>query len=139
MKFKDIPNRGKANMYRKKYERWKDYSLNNIGFFPVFQTFKEEYLLKHLSGNAVKLYIYIGLRTGNKTGETWITIDHMAKYFEKSPRTISNWLQELEEHNLITRMQLQYNEPAHTFLRPYGYSSILQNPDVFQSNKGLLE
>ncbi|MEB9335642.1 helix-turn-helix domain-containing protein [Bacillus cereus] len=138
MKFEEIPNHGKSSIYKKKYERWKVYSLNNIGFFPIFQTFKEEYLLKHLSGNAVKLYIYIGLRSGNKTGETWVTIDHMAKYFDKSPRTISNWLQELEDHKLIKRMQLQYNEPAHTFLQPYGYSSLLENPDnVFQNNKGL--
>ncbi|MHA4202327.1 helix-turn-helix domain-containing protein [Bacillus cereus] len=135
MKFNELPNHVKAKMYKKNYKRWKEFSLDNIGYFPVFQTFKEDYFLRHLSGNAVKLYIYIGLKSGNKSGETWVTIDTMCKYFQKSPRTISNWIQELEDHKLIKRLQLQYNEPSHTFLQPYGYSSITpDNPNVFQSD-----
>lgn len=125
MKFNDLPNYRKAEMHRSNYKKWKEKSLDFCGYFPVFQHFKEGFILRELSGNALKLYIYIGLHTGNKTGETWVTIESMSNYFEKSPRTISYWLEELIEQDLITRIQLNYNEPAHTFLIPYGYQFLL--------------
>ena len=125
MKFDDLPNYRKAEMYRSNYKKWKEKSLDLVGFFPVFHHFKEEFILRELSGNALKLYIYLGLHTGNKTGETWVTIESMARYFEKSPRTISYWLEELIEYRLITRIQLNHNEPSHTFLLPYGYNFLL--------------
>lgn len=124
MKFNDLPNNRKADFFRLNYKEWKEQSLDSIGYFPIFNSFKEEFLLKELSGNAVKLYIYLGLHTGNKTGETWITIDSMVKYFEKSPRTISNWIDELVSLGLIKRLQFDYNKPAHTFLLPYGYKTL---------------
>lgn len=126
MKFEDLPNHRKAEIYRSNYTKWKGKSLDTAGYFPVFQPFKEGFLLRELSGNALKLYVYLGLHTGNKTGETWVTIESMATYFEKSKRTISTWLEELIAHDLIVRMQLTYNEPAHTFLLPYGYSILLE-------------
>lgn len=49
-----------------------------------------------------------------------MSIDTISKYFKKSKRTISNWLQELEEKKLIKRLQLENNGVAHTFLIPYG-------------------
>lgn len=126
MSFADLPNYRKGEIYRENYRKWKEKSLDVSGYFPIFQPFKEGYILKDLSGNALKLYVYLGMQAGNKTGETWVTIDTMAKYFEKSNRTISNWLEELIVHNLIVRMQLRYDEPAHTFLMPYGYSILLE-------------
>jgi len=42
----------------------------------------------------------------------------MANVLGKSPRTISNWLKELENKNLIIRMQLRPNGVTHTFLLP---------------------
>lgn len=126
MKFEDLPNYRKGEIYRSNYKKWKEKSLDTVGYFPIFQPFKEGFLLRELSGNALKLYVYLGLHTGNKTGETWVTIDSMAKYFEKSNRTISAWLEELIAHDLIVRIQLNYNEPAHTFLVPYGYSILIE-------------
>ncbi|HDR7327128.1 helix-turn-helix domain-containing protein [Bacillus toyonensis] len=135
MKFNELPNYRKAEIHRKNYKNWKDNSLENIGYFPVFQTFKESYLLQNLSGNAFKLYIYLGLQSGNKTGETWVTIETISKYFKKSPRTISNWIQELEDHKLIERLQLKPNEPSHTFLQGYGFTTAMIVSNILQSDK----
>lgn len=120
MKFEDLPNYRKSEIYRNNYKKWKEESLIYIGYFPIFQSFKEEFLLRNLSGNALKLYIYLGLHAGNKTGETWVTIENIAKYFEKSPRAVSYWIEELVDSKLIDRIQLKYNESSHTFLIPYG-------------------
>lgn len=124
MRFEKLPNYRKAEIYRANYKLWKELSLDNEGYFPIFQMFKEDFLLSKISGNALKLYIYLGLHTGNKTGETWINIESMAKYFNKSPRTISNWLDELINLKLIERCQLKFNASAHTFLLPYGYDKL---------------
>lgn len=116
-----LPNKRKAELFRKEYEHWKKDAFNRFGFFPIFQPLKEDYLLRKLSGNAVKLYIYLGLSSGNETGETWVSISTMAKYFGKSERTISYWLKELEELFLIERLQMEKDGVAHTFIKPYGY------------------
>lgn len=115
-----IPNKRKAEINREDFSKWKRNALDNFGFFPVFQPLKETFILKKLSGNALRLYLYLGLMSDNNTGETWVSIDTMATYFEKSKRTISDWLKELEKAGLIERMQLKPNEVSHTFLKPYG-------------------
>lgn len=124
MDFKDLPNYRKADLYRKDYMQWKQHSFKHLGFFPVFQPFKNDFLLKKLSGNAFKLYVYLGLNSANNTGDTWVSIETMCQYFDKSPRTISNWIEELLKYNLIKRLQLNYNESAYTFLRPYGIQEL---------------
>jgi len=119
--FNDLPNKRKADFYRENYARWKKSHFNSEGFFPIFQSFKESFLLRRLSGNAVKLYLYLGLMAGNETGETWVSISTMAKYFQRTERTINTWLKELEDAKLIKRMQMEPDGVAHTFLQ--GYSS----------------
>ncbi|MBO1005917.1 helix-turn-helix domain-containing protein [Pseudogracilibacillus auburnensis] len=114
-----LPNYRKAELLEQDYSAWKSASLEKGGYFPVFNGFKEEYLLKNLSGNAIKMYLYLGLHSGNETGTTWVGIETIAKYFDKSPRTISYWLKELEEAELIVRMQMEKNGVSYTFLRPY--------------------
>lgn len=117
--FNELPNYRKADFLEQRYSSWKASSLEKGGYFPIFSAFKEDFLLKKLSGNAVKLYLYLGLHSGNDTGKTWVSIENIAKYFGKSPRTVSNWLQELEEAELIERMQMEKNGVSYTFLRPY--------------------
>lgn len=128
-----IPNRLRAEENRKRYKGWKEVSLSKFGYFPIFQPLKETSLLRNLSGNALRLYIYLGLRTGNETGETWISIETMANYFGKSQRTISGWLKELEKVQLIERFQLKPNEVAHTFLLPYG-RHLMSDKNNLQKN-----
>jgi hypothetical protein len=117
--FNELPNHRKGDIFEKNYSIWKSNSLKTSGYFPIFNGFKENYYLKNISGNAIKLYIYLGLHTGNETGRTWVSIENIAKYFEKSPRTISYWLKELDEAHLIERLQMEKNGVSHTFLRPY--------------------
>ncbi|MEF9992742.1 MAG: helix-turn-helix domain-containing protein [Acinetobacter sp.] len=120
MKFSTLTNSKKSKYYIKNYSLWR---LKNkeqqSGFFIVYNDFKEKNILKNISGNALKLYIFLGLNSKNETGESWYTVETIAKYFEKSPRTINYWIKELEEYNLIQRMQLEMNAPAHTYLQPY--------------------
>lgn len=98
-------------------------------------------MLRNLSGNAVKLYIYLGLMAGNETGETWVSLDTTAAYFGKTKRAVSEWVKELEEAQLIERMQLKPNEVAHTFLLPYGWHRLndpnsLQFKQVYDEENG---
>lgn len=127
MELKNLPNYKKAEIYKEDYANWKKNSLENCGYFPIFESFKETYLLKNLSGNALKLYLFLGLRSRNKTGETWVSIETIAKYFGKTNRTISIWIKELEEKKLIKRMQLERNKSSHTYLQPYGEHLLIQN------------
>jgi len=121
MTFKDknLLNKDKAEIYKRDYKDWKKLYIDTKGWIPIFNTFKDDFLLRELSGNAVKLYLYLGLHAKNETGECWVAIDTMAKYFDKSPRTISGWIKELENAHLIKRMQFEKNGVSYTFLRPY--------------------
>lgn len=108
-----------AKMSKENYKVWKDNSLENAGYFVIFNGFLEQKMLKKISGNALKLYVFLGIKSDNYTGESFFSIQSIAKYFGKSERTISNWIAELEELKLIKRVQLKHNEVSHTFLQPY--------------------
>lgn len=126
---KRILNSIKASLYKDKYKKWKKYSLQNEGYFPVFSGFKEKYYLRNLSGGAVKLYIYLGLASKSWTGETWVSLTQMAAYFQCSKRTINNWLKELQELGLVKRMQLELDGPCYSFLQPYGEMNDFDGED----------
>jgi len=115
---KENTKRSKATHLRKEHSLWRDTNfINKTGFYPLFHDFKK--LLPDLSGGAVSLFVYLGLHSNNQTGECFHSIDKISKFFDKSPRTISKWINELEEVKLIERLQLEINGPAHTFIRPY--------------------
>lgn len=100
------------------YQLWKEKKFNErIGFFPIFSDFKP--YLNKLSPGAVSLYIYFGLHANYKTGEVFHSVGKMAIFYNKSTRTISNWVRELEDNNLIVRKQKKLNSVSHTYLLPY--------------------
>lgn len=101
------------------YQVWKEKRLEEPGWFPIYNEFKENNLLKNISGNSLKLYIYLGIHSKNISGISWHSLETIGKYFNKSPRTISNWLEELKNKGLIERIQLDRSTTAITFLRPY--------------------
>ena len=102
------------------YEKWKKNTLSyKVGYFIIFQTFKDNNLLAQISGSALKLYLFLGLHTNNYSGECWVTIQKAAEYFGKDPRTISIWIKELEKLGLIERVQVKPKQPSYTFLKPY--------------------
>jgi len=119
-----ISNGMKAEFFKREFRVWKHNALSESTYFPVFKEFKESHLLRNLSGGALKVYIYLGLHSKQWTGETWVTLEQMAAYFDVSKRTINNWLRELKRKRLIERMQMEINGVSFTFLRPYGYISV---------------
>ncbi|MFC6603992.1 hypothetical protein ACFQDF_24710, partial [Ectobacillus funiculus] len=50
---------------------------------------------------------------------SWHSIETIGKYFGRSPRTISKWLEELKKIGLIERIQPDMSSSAVTFLKPY--------------------
>lgn len=108
-----------ARLDRENFKQWKKDNLKSSGYFVIFNGFQANGYLKKLSGNALKLYIYLGVHSDNVTGESFHGIETIAKYFGKSERTIYTWFNELVDLHLIRRAQLEFNGPAHTFLQPY--------------------
>ncbi|MCT0010654.1 helix-turn-helix domain-containing protein (plasmid) [Weissella cibaria] len=114
-----MENRERAKVVTENYRVWKKQSLEDAGYFIIFNGFLESNILNRISGGALKLYIFLGLRSDNKTGESFYKIKTMSEYFGVNDRTITNWLRELEKLNLIKRMQLGYNSVSRTYLVPY--------------------
>ncbi|MBP1044626.1 helix-turn-helix domain-containing protein [Vagococcus sp. BWB3-3] len=114
------------------YEIWRQEQFEKkIGFFPVFSDFKP--YMKKLSPGAISLYVYFGLHANHKTGEVFHSVATIANFFNKSPRTISNWIYELESERLIERHQQKVNSVSHTYLVPYNWQSgYLKTEDDFK-------
>lgn len=102
------------------YELWRQGQFEEkIGFFPVFSDFKP--YMRMLSPGAITLYLYFGLHANHKTGEVFHSVATIANFFGKNPRTISNWISELEGQGLIRRSQKKVNSVSHTYLIPYSW------------------
>ncbi len=67
----------------------------------------------------MKAYIYFGMHANNSTGECWHSNERMCEFFEVDIRTMKKWVAELEERNLIRRVQVGYKRAANTFIIPY--------------------
>lgn len=119
MKTDNLKNNEKGIIMRSNFRRWKLDSLDEAGYFIIFQGFMESGMLNKISGNALKLYIYLGINSNNFEGIVWHSNFRIAKYFDKSERTIRTWMKELEDFHLIKRMQLKYDGTAYTYLQPY--------------------
>ena len=128
-KYSDLSSYAKSENAKRNYEKWKESAINDNGFFIIFNGFVESKILKNINGNALKLYIFFGVHSKNSTGESFYSIKEIAAYFNKSERTISNWIKELEKMHLIERYQLAYDEVAHTYLQPYNAGKKRKNID----------
>ena len=115
----NLSNEKKGIIMRTKYRRWKLDSLDEAGYFVIFQGFIENNILNKISGNALKLYIYIGMNSNNLEGVMWHSNRRIAEYFNKSERTIRTWMKELEILGLIKRMRLHFDGAMYTYLQPY--------------------
>lgn len=140
--FKNKRNSEKAYIYRETYRKWKFSSLEKCGYFVIFQGFKETDLLKDISGNSLRLYVYLGLYANNYEGVVWHSNERIAKYFDKSERTIRGWMKELEDVGLIKRMRLDYDGRVYTYLKGYEnrfdeYKSYEEGILYFSSNEEL--
>lgn len=118
-----VTNMEKAEKIRQKYKEWKKASLSEGGYFPIFNGFKDGFTLQKISGGALRCYMYLGLNSSNDYGESWHSIETIAKYFKKDVRTVGKWIRELRDLKLIDRFQLRINAEAHTFLLPYKHQT----------------
>lgn len=136
MNFNNLRNKEKSLILRQNFRYWKMSSLENSGYFIIFQGFEEGNKLKNISGNGLKLYIYLGLHANNYEGIVWHSNKTIAKYFGKSERTIRGWMKELEELQLIKRMRLKYDGNVYTYLQPYisKYNNEADNEGILYFN-----
>lgn len=106
---------------KEQYSRWRnDLQEINKPFFMIPGDFKHIFL-KDISGGALKLYLFLGFHSKYQTGESWYTVEQVAAFFDKDPRTVANWFKELEDRGLIFREQKGFMMKATTFLKPYGF------------------
>ncbi len=101
------------------YEWIKIARKENKLFFPIFPNFQDKGYLRLISGEALKLYIFLGIYSKYNNGESWYSIASISNYFDKSERTVSYWIQELKELNLIYRHQIYLNQSSRTYLQKY--------------------
>lgn len=100
------------------YYNWRKKQYNNKeGFFPIFQSFSEK--MTNLSNGAIALYVFLGLKSNYQTGISFYSIQKLSIIFDKSPRTISFWIKDLENNKLIYRKQQTLNGVSTTYLLPY--------------------
>lgn len=105
--------------HRRQHKEWRDWlKSEGTGFFPVFSEDFKTYLTR-LSGNALKLYLFLGAYVDNKTGETTLSLNAIANFFGAKLRTVQGWMQELTDEGLVQRIQTGYKNRAHTFVLPY--------------------
>lgn len=119
---------------KEQYKQWrKQQHVSKAGFFPVFTNDFKPYL-KELSGNAVRLYVYLGLHSNNETGETGrATLAAIEEFFKCDTRTAQKWLAELESFGLIKRVQPRFKAIRSILLVPYSannYVSRKQEKEV---------
>jgi len=120
-KFKSkFENEQEMEKLRNSYYEWRNYKKKiNSPFFLIYNDFKDEHL-KTMSGGSLKLFLYFGFHVNNKTGECWHSIESIADFFGVDQRTVNKWVFELEQRQLIKRIQRGYKWVSNTFMLPYG-------------------
>ncbi len=113
---------------RQQHREWKgNMKAKGAPFFMLYKVFQDEHL-SDISGGALKLYIYLGFQANNFTGESWHSVETISTYFGNDTRTVQKWFQELEERNLVKRIQRGYKWTANTFMIPYGEEIEVNDP-----------
>lgn len=117
---------------RIKYKNWKIMKKNTKSpFFIIYKDFKYTHL-QHISGGALKLYVYLGLHVNTFTGECWHSSESISNFFQVDIRTVKKWFAELENEKLIVRIQTGFKRVANTFLLPYEHTNEHnQTEDLF--------
>lgn len=113
--------RDRADILKNNWRNWKALNTDTKTiFFPITKDF-EHIHLKDISGGACKLYIFLGLKSG-EYGHSWYSVDSMAQSLGVTSRTIDKWIQELEDRGLITRDR--HSITSTTYLLPYSVNII---------------
>lgn len=113
----------KEETIKEYYSSWrKTNSHSNAPFVPLFNSFKEKHLAT-LEPGALRLYLFFAFAANNQYGNSWHSIESIAKFFNTQTRTVNNWIKILVEKNLIYREQS--GKRTHTtYLIPYSNTVI---------------
>jgi predicted transcriptional regulator len=105
------------------HSAWRRSNKNSkTPFVPIFNTFRDEHLAT-LEPGALRLYLYFAFAAHNEYGNSWHSIETIAKYFNTRTRTVNNWIKILIDKNLIYREQK--GKRSHTtYLIPYSNTII---------------
>lgn len=102
------------------YGKWrKEKKDSKAGFFVVYNDLFIGGKLRDIKGNALKLFIYLGIHANNESGECWHSVEKISSYFGMDTRTVNRALKDLEDIGLIVRIQKGFKRVANTFLKPY--------------------
>jgi len=119
---------------------WRKTNTNtNAPFVPIFNAFFKDDILATIEPGALRLYLYFAFAANNTYGNSWHSIETIAKYFKTRTRTVNNWIKILVDKNLI------YREPkgkrSHTYLIPYSNTVIKHNlrRDFKEDNQTVLD
>ena len=114
----------------KMHKEWRQWTQSQrMGFFPIFnKSFLEK--LPHITGNAVRLYLFLGAHINNQDGSTTVSIETIMHRFDATKRTVHNWIKELRKHDLILRIQSGFTHPTYTLLLPYHNEFLDERPNM---------
>lgn len=125
MKLKKGPKTGEEvndimEQLRLDYAKWrKEKKDSKSGFFVIYNDLFTGGKLRDIKGNALKLFIYLGIHANNESGECWHSVEKISSYFGMDTRTVNRALKDLEDTELIIRIQKGFKRVANTFLKPY--------------------
>ena len=98
------------------YQSWLDYVKNQkTGYFMLSNSI-EEYL-PLIKSPAINLYIFYAIHANNEFGNSYYSVDSIARKLNVSNKTITNWNSNLQDAGLIIRQQIS-NSSSTTQLRP---------------------
>ncbi len=104
-------------LLKSEYEKWRaNARVTKEGFFPVFKNFRS-YLKGSLSSEAIRVFLYLGLVSNNKSGEVFYPLSSIASYLDKTDEDLKDIMDELKAANLVERIKTE--EGTKTFLLPY--------------------
>lgn len=108
-------------------------------FVPLFTSFKESHLAT-IEPSALRLYLYFLYAANNQNGDSWHSIESIAKFFGTQTRTVNNWIKILVDKNLIYREQKDKRSYT-TYLIPYSTTVIRHQPkkEFEEDNQNLFD
>ncbi len=116
-KIKGIKTKNLDAYYKEQYKNWHaNKKRDKDPFFLLYKDFDVH--LKEISSGALRLFLFYGFHSKNKTGESWPSIDTISKYFNVSTRTVNSWNKELEDRGIISRAKTKVKSKT-TYLLPF--------------------
>lgn len=114
------------------YNKWRTLQSENKSNKPFFQLYTD--FLKYLpalKSGSVSLYLYYGFHANNSKGDSWHSVETIARNLNVTERSINNWNKSLIDLGLIYRVK-GVKKSAKTYLLPLSDYYI-------EINKGIKE